>query len=138
MWGLLAVYLINVVNPKIDLLLDKIKAKFNGKILKIIIVVFIIFLFVDCIVSGIALDFYFTRIIVENDLDVANKDKVIEKYNYLYLEDQERADLIYKVWGNEIMIKKYPNVTIRLKNGELVLAKKYLPDIKPYYIKFKR
>ena len=34
------------------------------------------------------------------------------------------------------MVKTYPNVTIRLSTGEDVLAKKYYPDIKPYFFKF--
>ncbi len=98
----------------------------------------IVFLFLDFSVTGIASDFYFNRIIVENDLPVANKEKAIEKYNYLYKENERLADIIYKFWGNEVMVKTLPNATIMLENGELVLAKNYSPDIKPYYYKFKK
>ena len=46
--------------------------------------------------------------------------------------------MIYKLWGNNKMVKTYPNVTIRLSTGEDVLAKKYYPDIKPYFLKFRK
>jgi len=36
------------------------------------------------------------------------------------------------------MVKTYPNVTIRLSTGEDVPAKKYYPEIKPYFFKFNR
>lgn len=96
------------------------------------------FLFVNCIVSGIALDFYLTRITVENNLEVADMENTINKYNYIYNENTELSKFIYKFWGNDKMVKTYPNVTITLANGESVLAKNYLPDIEPYYYKFNR
>ena len=46
--------------------------------------------------------------------------------------------MLYKLWGNNKMVKTYPNVTIRLSTGEDVLAKKYYPDIKPYFLKFRK
>lgn len=138
-WGLLGLYLLKVVNPKIDKFIDWLKVKLkNIKALKIIDLAIIVLLFINCVVSGYALDCYLTRITVENDLDVENKEAVIEKYNYLYKEDEKRANRIYKFWGNEVMVKAYPNVTIRLSNGENVLAKTYSPDIAPYFYKFKR
>lgn len=137
-WGLLGLYLLKVVNPKVDKFIDWIKLKFkNLSLLKILDLAIIILLFINCVVSGYALDAYLTRITVENNLEVENKKEVLEKYNYLYKEDEKRANRIYKYWGNEVMVKTYPNVTIKLSDGENVGAKTYLPDIKPYYYKFK-
>ncbi len=139
-WGILGLYLLKVFNPKVDKFLDWVKLKANGKtkLLKAIVLTMIIFLFLDFLATGIASDFYFTRITVENDLPVANKEKVVEKYNYLYKENPKLANIIYKFWGNEVMVKTLPNATIMLENGDLVLAKNYSPDIKPYYYKFKK
>ncbi len=137
-WGLLGLYLLNVVNPKVDYFIDFVKIKFKKMtLLKTLTLLTIVLLFIDCVVSGIALDCYLIRITVENNLEVANKEEVIKKYNYLYNENEKISNIIYKYWGNKKMIKTYPNVTIELSNGEQVLAKNYIKDIKPYFYKFK-
>lgn len=137
-WGLLGLYLLKIVNPKVDYFIDWIKIKLNYTALKVLVAFATIFLFLNCVISGIALDFYLTRVTVENDLDVANKEAVIEKYNYIYKENEKLSEIIYKFWGDNKMVKTYPNVTITLKNGETVLAKNYFPDITPYFYKFDR
>lgn len=137
-WGLLGVYLIKVVNPKVDKFLDYLKGKVNVNLARTFIAVFIVFLFLNCVVSGFALDCYLTRISVENSLEVENKEKLLEKYNYLYKENEELSKFIYKFWGDNVMVKVYPNVTVRLASGELVLAKNYNLDIAPYFYKFNR
>lgn len=137
-WGLLGLYLLKIVNPKVDYFIDWVKIKLSYVGLKVLVIITTILLFVNCVISGIALDFYLTRVTVENDLEVANKEAVIDKYNYVYNENENLSKLIYKYWGNEKMVKTYPNVTITLANGESVLAKSYFPDITPYYYKFNR
>ena len=137
-WGLLALYLIKFANPKIDKFIDFIKSKFNIKLLKTLVVICIIFLFIDFLLSTFALDAYLTRVIVENNLDVKNKEQVIEKYDYLYNKNETLSNIIYTLWGNEVMVKTYPNVTVRTTSGENLLAKYYFPDILPYFYKFER
>lgn len=138
-WGLLAIYLLKIINPKVDEFIDKLKLKIRHvRGLKIFVLAFIIFLFLNCVISGIALDFYLTRVAVENNLEIENKEETIEKYNYIYKENEKMAKMIYKFWGNNTMVKTYPNVTVKLANGESVLAKNYFPDIEPYYYKFER
>ncbi len=137
-WGLLGLYLLNVVNPKIDKFLDYLKEKVNVKIARSFIAIFIIVLFLDCAVSWVALDFYLTRTTVENNLDVDDKQKVVAKYNYVYKENEKLSNFVYKFWSDNTMVKTYPNVTIRLSNGEFVLAKNYHQNITPYYYKFNR
>ncbi len=138
-WGLLGMYLLKVLNPKIDELIDWIKVKVkNITLLKIITLITIILLFINCIVSAIAEDCYLTRIVVENDLSVDNKEEVIKKYNYIYKEHEELGNIVYKLWGNNVMVKVYPNLTIRLSNGENILAKNFFPEIAPYFYKFEK
>ena len=80
-WGLLAIYLMKVINPRVDRFINWLKTKINLKLAKVITMLMIIFLFLDCVVSGIAIHFCLVRKSVENNLDVANKEKVIEEYN---------------------------------------------------------
>ena len=57
-WGLLAIYLIKHFNPIVDKLIDKIKEKSNEKTCKTIVSIGIIFLAVDCLLTGIALKIF--------------------------------------------------------------------------------
>lgn len=136
-WGLLGLYLIKIANPRIDKLLDKIKQKLGAVKSRIIATVFTVILFINCLVSGLAIDFFLTRVAVENNLEITYKDKVQEKYNKIYIENEKLAQFIHKYWGNNKMIKTYPNLTIGLANGESKLIKEIFPDIEPYYIKIK-
>lgn len=135
----MGLYLLKVVNPKVDYFIDWIKIKFkNTSILKALTLTVIILLFINCVISGYALDSYLTRTIIENNLEVDNKEEVLSKYNYTYKENENLSNFIYTLWGNNKMVKTYPNVTIRLSTGEDVPAKKYYPDIKPYFFKFRK
>lgn len=135
-WGLLGLYLIKVVNPLIDKFIDWIKGKIGETKSIAISSILTGILLVDCIVSGIAIDFFLTRVAIENDLEVAYKQEVTEKYNKIY-ENTKLANFINKYWGNEKMIKTYPNLTIRLANGEFKTIKWFYPDIQSYYVKIK-
>ena len=49
--GVLTLFLIKIINPKIDILIAKIKDKISIKKLKLIILIVIIFLAIDCIAT---------------------------------------------------------------------------------------
>lgn len=134
-WGLIGLYLMKGINPYVDKLIRKIKKRFNNKMLKILLLFSIIILLVNCVVSAIALDLYFTRMVKEYDIDVANKEKIIEKYDRIYSND-EYKDFIFKYWDNKKMVESYPNVELELTDGTRVRLREYLPDIQPYYYKF--
>ena len=106
--------------------------------LKILVLTVIILLFIDFIVSIFALDAYLTRVIVNNNIDVKNKEQIVQKYDYLYNKNETLSKIIYTLWGDEFMVKFYPNVTVRTTSGENLLVKYYFPDILPYFYKFKR
>lgn len=137
-WGLLGLYLIKVLNPLIDKLIDWVKTKCGIVKLRTIATICTVILLIDCIVSGVAIDFYLTRVAVENDLDISNKEERLEKYNKIYEENTNLSKFIYRYWGNNKMIKTYPNLTIRLADGDFKLIKEYYPDIEPYYLKLKK
>lgn len=135
-WGLLGVYLMKGINPRIDKFINWIKGKINLKFLRIVVFVLIIFLFVDCLVSAYAINVYLTRVCVEKNLPIANKELTLEYYHKIY-DNKEKADLIYKYWNNEKMILTYPNLTITLEDGSLKRVADYYPDVRDCYYRFK-
>lgn len=134
-WGLLAIYLMKVINPRVDKFINWLKSKVNLKLAKALTLITIILLFIDCVISGMAINFCLIRKSVENNLDVANKEKTIEVYSRIY-NNEQLSNLIYKYWNDEKMIKTYPNLTLTLKDGETIHIKDLTPEIKPYYYKF--
>ena len=123
-WGLLGVYLMKGINPRIDKFINWIKGKLNLKFLRVVVSFLIIFLFVDCVISGYAINVYLTRVCVEN------------YYHYIY-NNKEKADFIYKYWNNEKMILTYPNLTITMEDGSLKRVADYYPNIRDCYYRFK-
>lgn len=137
-WGLLGLYLMKVINPKVDKLIEWIKSKISINKLRTITMIVIIGMFVDCVVSGIAIDCYLTRTTIEKKIEVSHKELAEKKYNYLYKENAKLGDFINKIWGNKTMVITYPNLTIQLADGSVEYLKNYYPEIQPYYLKLKK
>ena len=135
-WGLLGVYLMKGINPRIDKFINWIKGKLNLKFLRVVVSFLIIFLFVDCVISGYAINVYLTRVCVENNLPIANKQEAENYYHYIY-NNKEKADFIYKYWNNEKMILTYPNLPITMEDGSLKRVADYYPNIRDCYYRFK-
>lgn len=135
-WGLLAIYLMKVINPKVDKFINWLKTKINLKLAKTLTLITVIILFMDCVISGIAINFCLIRKSVENNLDIANKEKTIQVYNKIY-NNKDLSNFIYKYWNDEKMIRTYPNLTLTLEDGKTIYIKNLTPEIKPYYYKFK-
>jgi len=133
-WGFLSIYLMASLNPKIDRLIDWIKSKFTQKTLKISTIVVTIFLFIDCILTAFALDFFLVRMIYANDIQVPNKEKIDSQYVSIYEENENLSKFIYKFWDNRKMIKTFPNIKVQDVDGNILYMDSYL-DIQPYYMK---
>ena len=133
-WGVLTLFLIKFINPKIDILIAKIKDKISIKKLKLIILIVIIFLAIDCIATCYAQKQFVNRMIVENDLEVENKEKVIENYNKTY-NNKVLSDFINTFWNDKKMIRTFPNIKIEDKEYNTVYIDSLLPNIQPYYKK---
>ena len=131
-WGLLGIYLISYVNPKIDKLINWIKSKISGKILKPLELFAIIFIIADCLITAYALEMFFIRMVTEHDLNVDNKDYISRKYDDIY-KNEEKSKFIYKYFGNEKMLKTFPNLKLLDNNKNIVYFDSLLPDIKSYY-----
>lgn len=133
-WGFLGMYLIASFNPKIDRLINWVKSKFKTyKSLKAFVSVVTIALLIDCIVTGFALEFFLVRMIVKNDINIANKELVQEQYDKIY-GNEKLSDFIYTFWGDKKMIRTFPNLKIKDVDGNIAYMDSFL-DIQPYYLK---
>ncbi len=134
-WGFLALYLIASFNPRIDRLINWIKSKLSVKALKVLTTTVTIFLLVDCIATGIALSFFLVRMVHNYDLNVPNKEIIMQKYDDIY-NDKKLSNFIYKYWGDKKMLRTFPNLKVQDCYGNMVYMDVLLNDIKPYYYRF--
>ncbi len=133
-WGFLCIYLIAYLNPKVDKLINWTKSKFKTyKALKTFVMTTFILLMVDCIATGFAINTFLLRMVVENDIDVLNKEMAQVKYEEIY-GNEKLSNFIYKFWGDKKMIKTFPNLKVKDKNGNIIYMDSLL-DIQPYYLK---
>ena len=133
-WGFLGIYLIASLNPKVDRIINWIKSKFKTyKGLKTCVVTVFVLLMIDCIATAFAIEFFLVRMIVKNDIPVANKEAVIEQYDKIY-GNEKLSKFIYEFWGAKKMIRTFPNLKINDKDGNIVYMDSLL-DIQPYYVK---
>ncbi len=133
-WGFLGIYLIASLNPKVDKIINWIKSKFKTyKALKTFVMTVFLLLMIDCVSTAFAIEFFLVRMIVQNDIDVANKEAVIEQYDKIY-GNEKLSKFIYQFWGDKKMIRTFPNLKVKDKNGNIVYMDSLL-DIQPYYFK---
>lgn len=136
-WGLLAIYLMSDINPRIDKFIDFVKSKIPANYMKTVIIFSILFLSFDLGITVYALQMFSVRIIHENNLNVSNKQLMDTLYEKIYVNDQKQKDFIYKFFDNEKMIKTFPNIKIEDVDGNILFFRDYVKDIKPYYYNFR-
>lgn len=134
-WGFLALYLIASFNPRIDRLINWIKSKLSVNALKVLTTTVTILLLIDCIATGIALSVFLVRMVHNYDLNVPNKEIIMQKYDDIY-NDKKLSNFIYKYWGDKKMLKTFPNLKVQDSYGNMVYMDELLNDIKPYYYRF--
>ena len=136
-WGLLAIYLMLDINPRIDKFIDFVKSKIPANYMKTVIIFSILFLSFDLGITVYALQMFSVRIIHENNLNVSNKQLMDTLYEKIDVNDQKQKDFIYKFFDNEKMIKTFPNIKIEDVDGNILFFRDYVKDIKPYYYNFR-
>lgn len=134
-WGLLAIYLMSYINPRIDRLIEWIKSKIKINKLKVITILTTAFLFIDFILTGVALEYFIVRKVHENNLPVVNKEQIDMVYEKIY-GDEKTSKFIDEFWDDKKMIKTFPNLKIQDRDGNIIYFNEYVGDIKPYYYKF--
>lgn len=133
-WGILTVFLVRKVNPKIDKLCNWLQEKISRKVLKMAVSIIIIFLLVDCFATIYAQDQFITRMVVEKGIPVSNYEEVQRKYEKTY-QNEALANFIHTFWGDEKMIRTFPNIKIEDKDHNTIYLSSLLPEIQPYYKK---
>ena len=123
------------INPRVDRLINWIKSKISINKLKVITLGVTIFLFIDCVLTGYALKFFIIRKVHDNNIQIVNKDQLDIAYNEIY-SNEKLVDFIEKFWNDRKMIRTFPNLKIKDKDGNLIYFADYVGDIQPYYYKF--
>ena len=129
-WGLLAIYLMTYVHPRIEKLLDKI----NPRALKPITIVLTIFIFIDFVVTGFALKMFYVRLVKNYNLDIQGVEDYIDEYTKIY-ENPKMKEFIDKYFSDEKMLKTFPNIKVTKKDGNVIWICDILKNIQPYYVR---
>lgn len=133
-WGVLGLYLMRSLNPKIDEIIEWIEHKINKSTFRIIILIILTFMFVDSVYSALAENWVLTKVSVEKDLNVKNKEKVRQSYDNTYNNERKKA-FVDKYWTVEKVLMAYPNLTTYTENEKKVYVKELYPEIHPYLYK---
>lgn len=133
-WGILAIYLMSHFNPIVDRVIDKMKAKFSVKFLKVACVCVILFLFVDFLVSSFALKMFFTRIAMKHNIELATYDEYIFECAELY-KNEDIKNFTMRHFSDEKMLRTFPNIKLMGKDGNVIWVCDILKDIQPYYVR---
>lgn len=129
-WGVLAIYLMSHLHPKIDKLLDKILPK----VLKIVVIIGFVFMILDFLVTSFALKMFFTRLVKNYNLELANMDSVILECTEIY-ENTNIRDFTNKYFSDKKILKTFPNIKLTSKDGSIIYVSDILKDITPYYFR---
>ncbi len=133
-WGTLGLFLIELLNPRVDLLMDRINGKYSRRLQNTLVVLANVFLVVDCALTIIAIDLFQTRVIHDNNIDVRYSEYYEQHYEDIYGSEKAR-NRIELTWGNDFMIKTFPNLKISTIDGESVYISSYYPEIQNYYFR---
>lgn len=124
-WGILGLLLINIINPKVDLIINKIKSKTPKKVFNFAVFGLTVFLFIDIAISGFALKYFYAKI--SADYNLPNSNYSAEKLSYL-------SD--YDFLSEENILKIYPNLRIAGTHMNNTFVDSLYDNTKTYYIKF--
>ena len=133
-WGFLAIFLLSIVNPRVDKFIDFVKKKIPSRFFKTVEVTILVFLVLDFTISVYAMTAFYARTVVEHDLDVDNRGMINMIYEKIY-RNEERSKLTRKLFSDEKMMRTFPNLRMQDKNGEIIYFDKLFPDVQTYYFK---
>lgn len=133
-WGILAIYLMTHVNPKVDNLIEKIKEKVSRNILKTITILVFVFLVLDAGITGFALRMFYTRLTKEHQLDIQGVDSYLLDYEKMYARP-EMKKIVDTFFSDRKMLKTFPNLKLTARNGDIIYVSDVFKEIQPYYIR---
>lgn len=129
-WGILAIILMTYVNPKVDNIINKIPKKY----FRLVTITGIIILIIDAIITGVALKIFFTRLVMNKDIEL----KDVNKYTIQNPTRYDNEFMVYmadNIFTDEKIVKTFPNIKLLDKEGNIIWVKDILKDIQPYYIR---
>ena len=129
-WAALGVFIIKVINPIVDKVMNKIPVK----VWQIGSLVIVIFMFIDWIVSSFAMQMFFMRIVDNHHIELKDGSEYIEICRDLYQKEWIK-NIVDTFWNDEVMVKTFPNLRVTTKSGAVIYVSKLYPEIHPYYIK---
>lgn len=133
-WGILTIVFVKKFHPFIDKHLQKIASKITIEWSKKIISFMIIFLASDCILTCYAQDIFITRMAIQNNILLKDKQRREDDYRKLQEKDF-LINFVNSYWNNEKMIRTFPNMKIEDVNNNTIYLDSLLPEIQPYYKK---
>lgn len=112
-WGVLTIFLMRFVKPKMDKLIDKISSRIKGSVE----IAFAVFLAVDLVVTIWAINTYETRVVNEYYNEPV---AVVESDNWFY---NIKNKIENEYFTNDLMKKTFPNLRVKDKEGNEVLVR---------------
>ena len=66
-WGIISIFFMKQINPKVDKVIEWLKLKISIKKLKVLTIVSIIILLIDFVLSGVVIHVFLSRTVVEKN-----------------------------------------------------------------------
>lgn len=129
-WGILAIYLMTHIHPKVEKLLDRIKPN----VLKPVTIILTILIFINFVITGFALKMFYVRLVKNYNLDIQGVEDYIEEYTNLYEQPQIKK-IVDKYFSDEKILKTFPNIKVTKKDGNVIWVCDILNHIQPYYVR---
>lgn len=129
-WGILAIFLMKIVNPYVDKFIYNLRQ--NKMLFQLLTVCVIIFFSIDAIISAYALRVFYYRIATESNLNVSNIDKLQENYAKIKNENNFLG-FIDSYYNNDKILKNYPNMMIEENDKNQVYIENLINGEKYYY-----
>lgn len=133
-WGILSLFLMISLNPRIDRMINYIKSKIRDDFLQILVVILTILMFLDFLLTAFALSYFTIRTIKEKKIEVNHQEYINKEYDRIY-KNEKKTKIINTFFSNEKMLKTFPRLTLQNREGKIIFVKDLYPEIKTYYYK---
>ena len=128
LWGLLAIALIEYVNPFFNKVLNKISESKYSKMAKILFNIVMVILVFDIILTTVALRLFYLKL--DEDFNVSNNSSGYNTSRLYYTVNND-LDLI----SEENMLRIYPNIRVTDYKNNTIFVDSLYKGVKTYYIK---
>lgn len=135
-WGLLAIPFMKIVYVYMQNFASYLEKRMGSVRYAHITSICMTFMMIDCLITMFALRVFSDRLVYTYDIDIADKEEVIEEYQR-FITNEQLKEFVDKTFSNEKMLRTFPNLTITKKDGTREFASTFVTSITPYYYKIK-